>query len=480
MNLSNNEKIIIKVLKDSGNALSIEDIINLTGLKQVEVMNSLSWLKMKGIVKLHEKIKKNYMLTEEGEKALKYGLPEKILLENIRDGVGDIEELKEKIGKNNVNIGIAQLNGKGIKVGNNKIYIEDPEKAENIIKKNEEMLKNFERLDEGSLSILMRRNLIKKKESVLREAELTEIGKKIGYEDLKIAEEITQLTSEHIQKGTWKNANFKKYDVTLFSPFPLMGKEHPLTYFINRVRQIFLSMGFEEIYGKYIVSAFWNMDALYIPQHHPAREMQDTFYIEGNADLPDYYRTVKMVHENGNGISRGWKYDWDENEAKKLLLRTHTTVNTIKYLYKNSDKQNLKAFMVGRVFRRENMDPTHLPEFHQIEGIVMEKDSDFPMLLGTLERFYYLLGFKKIKFKPSYFPYTEPSLEIHVEYNGKWIELGGAGIFRPEVTEPMGIRERVLAWGMGLERLAMIYYNINNIRDLYLTDIEMLKSLPIP
>ncbi|MGC9122657.1 MAG: phenylalanine--tRNA ligase subunit alpha [Thermoplasmata archaeon] len=480
MNLSNNEKIIIKVLKENGNKLTIDEIVNLSNLSLVEVMNALSWLKMKGVIKIHEKLNKNYVLTEEGEKALKYGLPEKIFLENVKIGIDDVESLKEKIGKINVNVGIAQLNNRGIKIENGKILVEDLERAEKIVSNNENMLKNYNNLDENSLSFLLKRNLVKRKDSILREAELTEIGKNIKDEDLVLIEEITQITPEHIQKEIWKNANFKKYDVRLFVPMPWMGKNHPLTYFINKVRNIFLSMGFEEIYGRNIVSAFWNMDALYIPQHHPARDMQDTFYLDGSVDIPDYYKIVKNVHENGYNISRGWKYEWDEKEARKLLLRTHTTVNTIKYLYKNRNKENIKAFMVGTVYRRENMDPTHLPEFHQIEGILMEKNSDFPMLLGTLEKFYALLGFEKIKFKPSYFPYTEPSLEIHVEYNGKWIELGGAGIFRPEVTLPMGIKYRVLAWGMGLERLAMIYYNIKNIRDLYLTDIEMLKSLPIP
>jgi phenylalanyl-tRNA synthetase alpha chain len=165
-------------------------------------------------------------------------------------------------------------------------------------------------------------------------------------------------------------------------------------------------------------------------------------------------------------------------EAKKVILRTHTTVNTIRYLI-NNPSPPAKVFSIEKVFRRENIDATHLPEFHQVEGIVYEKDANFCMLKGILKEFYSKMGFEKIRFRPSYFPYTEPSMEIEVEFNGRWIELGGSGIFRPEVTEPFGIKYPVLAWGLGLERMAMNLLGLNDIRMLYFSDIEWLRSLPL-
>jgi len=161
-----------------------------------------------------------------------------------------------------------------------------------------------------------------------------------------------------------------------------------------------------------------------------------------------------------------------------VILRTHTTVNTIRYLANNPEPP-AKIFSIEKVFRRENIDTTHLPEFYQIEGIVYEKDANFSELIGILKEFYGKMGFEKTRFRPAYFPYTEPSMEIEVEWNGKWMELGGSGMFRPEVTEPLGIREPVLAWGLGLERMAMMVLGLKDIRELYFSDIEWLKNLPL-
>ncbi|MDP8011598.1 MAG: phenylalanine--tRNA ligase subunit alpha [Thermoplasmata archaeon] len=480
MELSRNEKILLKSLKGMGGKAKVNDLVEKTGLSVVEVMNAASWLKMKGALKINEDLKINYILSEEGKKSIDKGLPERKLFNILKEkGASKIDDLKNILGKETVSLGIAHLKNNGIMIKDGTIYIIDEKKAENTIKEIEDNLKNIESLNREKLDYLLKRNLVEKKEKVERELVLTQIGENVKDDELKIKEEITQITPELIQTGAWKEKELRKYDIKMFAPFPEMGRTHPLSEFIEKVRRIFLNMGFKEIYGQYVVSAFWNMDALYIPQDHPAREMQDTFYMDGKFHLPDYYQIVKKVHENGNGISRGWKYKWEEELARMSLLRTHTTVNSIKYLYDHRDENIIRVFTIGRVFRRENMDSTHLPEFHQIEGIMMEENTNFSMLLGTLQEFYSQLGFKQIKFKPSYFPYTEPSLEIHVLKDNKWLELGGAGIFRPEVTEPMGIKHKVLAWGLGLERLAMLYYGIKDIRDLYIADIEQLRSLPI-
>ena len=158
------------------------------------------------------------------------------------------------------------------------------------------------------------------------------------------------------------------------------------------------------------------------------------------------------------------------------MLRTHTTVNTIRYLARNKTPP-IKVFSIGKVFRRESIDSTHLPEFTQIEGIVMEENASLSMLFGILKEFYRKMGFEKIRLRPSYFPYTEPSLEVEVFFNGEYLELGGAGIFRPEVLEPLGINYPVLAWGLGLERLAMILMGVNDIRNFYISDVDFLRKV---
>jgi phenylalanyl-tRNA synthetase alpha chain len=222
------------------------------------------------------------------------------------------------------------------------------------------------------------------------------------------------------------------------------------------------------------------MDVLFIPQDHPAREMQDTLYCKNPKIIKikdnDLLNRITEVHENGGMTSSiGWGYHFSKDESEKPLLRTHTTVNTIRYLYENP-KPPCKIFSIGKVFRKENIDPTHLPEFYQIEGIIHEENNNFRQLIGILREFYNRMGFKKIRFRPGYFPYTEPSMEIDVFWNNQWMELGGSGLFRPEVTEPVGVKNPVLAWGLGLERLAMMTFDLNDMRKLYSSDLEWLRN----
>ncbi|MGB9635949.1 MAG: phenylalanine--tRNA ligase subunit alpha, partial [Thermoplasmata archaeon] len=217
-----------------------------------------------------------------------------------------------------------------------------------------------------------------------------------------------------------------------------------------------------------------------VPQDHPARDMQDTFYLENPEKIPvsneEWIEKVRAVHENGGETgSEGWGYRWSMEEAEKALLRTHSTVNTIRYLAEHPDKE-VKVFSIARVFRNENIDATHLPEFMQIEGIVVEENASLAMLIGILREFYKRVGFYKVKFHPAYFPFTEPSLEVYTEVDGKILELGGAGIFRPEVVRPFGVRRNVLAWGLGLERLAMIKYQFETLPDIYSNKLEILRK----
>jgi phenylalanyl-tRNA synthetase alpha chain len=241
-------------------------------------------------------------------------------------------------------------------------------------------------------------------------------------------------------------------------------------------------MGFTEIEGPYVRSAFWNMDALFTPQDHPAREMQDTFYLSepSRAKLVDAeVERVQRVHEGDASIgSRGWRNPWSRAVAEQMLLRTHTTVDTVQYLARHPAPP-VKVFSVDRVFRNEALDATHLPEFHQVEGVVMEEGANLRQLVGLLRGFYAKMGFERLRVRPAYFPYTEPSLEIEVHYNGRWMELGGAGIFRQEVTEPIGVKHPVLAWGLGLERLAMMMLGLKDVRELYVSDVEWMRTTPL-
>ncbi|MBA5942681.1 MAG: phenylalanine--tRNA ligase subunit alpha, partial [Methanophagales archaeon] len=333
--------------------------------------------------------------------------------------------------------------------------------------------------------LVRKRRLVTYNTEIKREIAITDAGHEIVSRGISIEEELTQLTPELIRTGLWRDRKFKRYDVELPSKKNYPAKIHPYQRILEMMRQIFTEMGFIEIKGDLIQSAFWNFDALFVPQDHPAREMQDTFFLGRRERLDlnvdkDVIKNVKQMHEHGGAInSTGWGGEWQKELGEELLLRTHTTAVTLKYLASHPEPP-VKVFCIDRVYRRETADSTHLPEFDQLEGIVMDKGVTFTNLLGLLTTFYEKMGFGSIRFRPGYFPYTEPSVEVDVYMpEHGWLELGGAGIFREEVTNPVGVKYPVLAWGLGIGRLAMLSLGLKDIRDLYRSDIDWLRKTRI-
>ena len=222
--------------------------------------------------------------------------------------------------------------------------------------------------------------------------------------------------------------------------------------------------------GKMVTTGFWNFDSLFTAQDHPARELHDTFFIAKTASLPDkkILEKVKSAHEGTLKGSKGLGSSWDDEETKKVLLRTHTTCLSSQTLSKlNLKDLPAKYFALGKCFRNDTVDWSHGFEFNQTEGIVVDENANFSHLLGYLKEFAKKMGYEKVRFRPHYFPYTEPSLEGDVwnEEKGEWMEVFAAGIFRPEVTEPLlGKPVRVLAWGPGFDRMMMLLYGIKDLR----------------
>ncbi len=336
------------------------------------------------------------------------------------------------------------------------------------------------------LAELKSREFVKIRSRVRRRVGLTDKGRAAVKDGLAAKREKNQLEPGMLIDGSWRETTFRPYDVTLDSAPAYPAKPHPLRQILEETRRAFQFLGFEEIRGPYVESAFWDFDALFQPQDHPAREMQDTFYINRPArfSLPEkeIVDKIRATHENGGDTgSIGWGYKWKENEAQRVVLRTHTTAATVIAL-KDDPAPPRKVFLVGRVFRREKTDYKHLPEFHQVDGIIVDEHASLSALLGTLTAFYRQMGFDSVKFRPSFFPYTEPSVEVFVRMPGRetdWFELGGSGVFRPEVARPFGCTVPVLAWGLGLERLAMARYGITDIRKLYLSDFSWLEETPL-
>lgn len=474
---------------------TLEELLQITQWNdQVHVAGAGKSLDENEFVETIEKNMKFVTLGSEGIKAIENGLLE----ERIWNWMISQTEKKRTMNelfdagfeRYEAGPGIGLLKSIGVSIENGIFTFDNEKEITNIISERVNFIEKIskEKMDFNNLDKELvehfsgRKNLIQIEEYIVREWKLTNKGINIPDNELEEVELIGEITPEFLQKEGWENASYKEFDVNADTPIPVGGRPHPMQSLIERIRSVFLEMGFSEIEGNYVQSAGWNMDALFIPQSHPARTMQDTFYLDEpeKLDISDEMLDLwASVHENGHDTgSLGWGSKFDKEEAKKGLLRTHTTVNTVKYIAENPVKPS-RVFGIGRVFRQETIDRTHLPEFHQIEGIIHEPNASLPMLISTLKTFYSKMGYPDVRVRPAYFPYTEPSVEVEVYWRGKWLELGGAGIFRPEVTEPLGSEWPVCAWGMGLERLAMLVLELDDIRELYQPDLERLSRMPI-
>ena len=488
--LVNTERRMLKaMLTESTKVWSLSEILNACEWQdQAIAVGAGLGLTDKGLVELSETVTTEVKLGVQGQSAMSEGLLEARLWNWFKStSEPSMANLQQSFERHEAGPGIGLLKKLGITMDGGSFACANESKVDEIISARQDFLaklpKTVADLDVDMLAHFKnRRNFIEFVDSTTRTWKLTAEGVQFDSSLLIETTMVNEITPELLQSEAWKDAEFRRFDVTLESATPRTGRSHPMQSLIERIRHIFLEMGFSEIVEDYVQTAGWNMDALFIPQDHPAREMQDTFYLDNPKSIPlpsDVMNKWSEIHRTGGDTgSTGWGGEFSKETSQKGLLRTHTTVNTIQYLAENPD-QPCRMFAVDRVFRKEAIDRTHLPEFHQIEGIIMEEGANLQMLVTTLKTFYEKMGYPEVRVRPAYFPYTEPSLEIEVKWRGKWLELGGAGIFRPEVTEPLGIKHPVLAWGMGLERLAMLVLGLDDIRQLYISDLEWLRNQPL-
>ena len=468
--LTQNEKRLLATLVKEHKA----DAPHLATLLDSTPESVVQWahlLEDKGLVSLERIVDKSFVYTDEGTEYLNNGLPETQLLKFCRNETPLVELQKHAAFR----IGFGQLRKKGLITVTNGV-VSKTEGASTIA--DETALKNPQSGGQRTKD-LIKRGILQETESVRNSVSIKPEGLALAKQGLDMREETGTLTHDQILSGAWKTLNLRRYDVTKLPKKVYPGKIHPYQRIIAERREILLEMGFEELYGGIVQQSFWNFDALFQPQDHPAREMQDTFYLRETLPLPPGYEKVKAMHESGGETSStGWGGIWTEEKAEQCVLRTHTTSVSIQHLAKNPNPP-VKAFCIGRVYRRETIDTTHLAEFEQLEGIVMDEGVTFGNLLGILREFYHRMGFEGVRFKPSYYPYTEPSLdaEVYVEGIG-WIEMGGAGVFREEVTAPLGINYPVLAWGLGVSRIAMLRLGLKDLRYLHRSDVAFLRETP--
>jgi len=491
--ISPTERKVLPYIKED-----IEGIIEKTKLDRVSVLRALEFLNNKKIISLNIEEEKTIDLDVNGILYKQKGLPERRLLEFVSEkNIVGLEEAKSNAGlsENEFKAALGALKKKAlIDLENKKIKITG--KKEDISKKTLEEqfidalpiklsdLKNEQKYAFENLKNRKKIVLIENKKQI--KFSPTELGEEILKHDLKEVDKMIEtLTPELIKTGNWKNKRFRRYDIT--SPVPRIygGKRHFVNQSIDYGKRIWIEMGFKEMKGNLVQTSFWNFDALFTAQDHPVREIHDTFFLDKKGKLPDkkIVEEIKKAHEKGVGGSKGWRYSWDEEEAKKLCLRTHTTCLSAQTLANlKPEELPAKFFAIGPSFRNETVDWNHGFELLQTEGIVVDENANFKNLLGYLKEFAKKMGFEKVRFRPAYFPYTEPSVEGDVwnEERKEWVELIAAGIFRPEVTEPLlGKPIPVLAWGPGFSRMLMAMFNIKDIRELNKNDIEQLRNIKI-
>jgi len=468
--LTQNERRLLAVLEKEKKA-DAPHIAGLLGATPEAVVQWAHLLGDKGLAAVERIVVKEFTFTDEGKAYAQNGLPETQLLRFILPGTQLADLQKHEAFR----IGFGQLRKKKL------ITVEGTQitKVQGASTDDDESALKKPTASDPRTKDLIKRGILQECETGRHVIAITPKGLELAKKGLDLREETGTLTREMILSGSWKTASLRRYDVTKIPKKTCPGKIHPYQRIIQEMREILLDMGFEELYGDIVQQSFWNFDALFQPQDHPAREMQDTFYLRETMPLPPVWEKVKAMHlSGGETSSTGWGGVWKEEKAEQCVLRTHTTSLSIQHLARNRNPP-VKAFAVGRVYRRETIDTTHLAEFEQLEGIVMDEDVSFANLLGILREFYNRMGFTSVRFKPSYYPYTEPSLDAEVYIDGiGWIEMGGAGVFREEVTAPIGVDYPVLAWGLGVSRIAMLRLGLKDLRLLHKSDVAFLRETP--
>ncbi|RIB35373.1 MAG: hypothetical protein BXU00_01245 [Candidatus Nanoclepta minutus] len=463
---------VLKALTEEWKSLS--ELSRDLGEEEYKVLRTLGFLNTKGLIDLREEVEKNYVLTDLGEKYLREGLPEKRILDILeREREIEIKDLEEKFDRDEVSFSLGFLKRSGAIdiVGGKVIFKKRVKTYDDILKKVKE-----KRASEDEIKLLIgRKGILKLVERREYYARINENGKKVlmEFDPEKV---IYHYTKDVLDSGVWKKKKFSKYDINMRVPMAEIGRYNKYLEFLDKLREELVSMGFEEMENyRIVVSHFWNLDSLFVPQDHPAGDisLMDTFFLKDFDEIIDFpedlYKKVKEQHIKFHNF-------WDDRIAKVPILVSHDTTFSSMQLLKA--KVPGKYFIIDKVFRYDTIDAKHFIEFTQLDGIVLGKDLSFIDLLGVLKEIIInVAGAEDVKFYPAFFPFTEPSVEVYAKHKKLgWIEVAGAGIFRKEMLEPFGIDVPVLAWGMGIERLAMIYLGIDDIRELHTKNIRRLQD----
>ncbi|WP_253738749.1 phenylalanine--tRNA ligase subunit alpha [Halohasta salina] len=479
---------------------AVDRLADETDLDPAAVTRAAFDLREEDLVTVDERIETDAELTDEARDYLDDGLPEVRLYRAAIEAGADDEPVSmgqligaSDLGGPQVDIALSNFARKGYgSIDSGEVAADpdadpdsDPEAAAI------EALSAGESVDDTDLlDQLERRELVEQSERTVREVTLTDKAVTALMEGIEAAETVDRLTPEMLTSGEWAEVEFAEYNVEADAPAVEGGRKHILRQTADRVKDVLVGMGFQEMEGPHADADFWINDCLFMPQDHPARTHWDRFALDvpGIQELPDQLvDRVESAHREGVGEDgEGYHSPWSRDFAEAVALRGHTTSLSMRYLsgFAGANVEPpQRYFSVEKVYRNDTLDPTHLLEFFQIEGWVLAEDLSVRDLMGTFEEFYKQFGIEDIQFKPHYNPYTEPSFELFGTHptTGELVEIGNSGMFRPEVLEPLGIEADVMAWGLALERLLMLMYGFEDIRDVHgtLCDLELLRETEV-
>jgi phenylalanyl-tRNA synthetase alpha chain len=492
-----------------GEALSASELLKASALDESRLDMASGWLQSKGLLDVKdESVTSLVSLTETGREYLEKGTPEMRIINALREGkrltVKDIiqtwgmdpSEVSSAVGalKEAKVVQITQGGSLALVTGaDTSVYAFLTGLIKTVAGKDQIDLTSFSEEQQASINANFHKRgkskgLFRISEKKNRAYTLTNDGQelmRIIKERGVVAKEASMLTPEMLKLGTWKDKKFRAYNIALKPPRQSIGRKHPYKEFLDFVKYKFVGMGFEEMRGPLVENEFWDMDALYMPQFHPARNIHDVYFVKEPSACREiespFGKKVAAAHKDGGTTgSTGWRYPFDIERAKRLILRSQGTAVSARTLASGPEVPG-KYFSIARCFRYDSVDATHAPDFYQVEGIVLGEDINFKALLGLLKLFgQEIARAGEFQFRPAYFPFTEPSVELHVKHPELgWMELGGAGIFRPEVTKPLGVDVPVIAWGLGLDRMAMVALGIKDIRDLFSRDLDFIRTKKI-
>ncbi len=487
--------------------LSSEKLIKELGYKEGHANQAFSWLSGKNLLKEIGRIPHSYFeLTETGKALKETGTVEERAIEFVKaNGAKTLPEIAAGINVEQKDIGSAygplvkegvfrmnaekkvEYTGASIpaRIAVTSSLLEKACKSENLILDNANLSKEEQEViatlakkrgaADSPFKMTERETVVFK---ILPEAkEVVDALKKAGV----TGNEIGEVTSKMLMSGEWKNGTFRGYNIAIPPARVIPGRINPYVQFLESVKDKLCSLGFQEFDGPLVETEFWNGDALFMPQFHAARDIHDVYRVKNPTHAKSieepYLTNIANVHKDGGDSgSRGWNYEFDRDFTRRLILRSQGTVLSAHQLHKAEIPG--KYFGIARCFRYDKVDATHLSDFYQTEGIVLGENANLKTLLGFLEMFAKeIAGATEVKYVPGYFPFTEPSIEVHIKHPVLgWFELGGSGIFRPEVTKAMGVDCPVLAWGIGIDRMALMALGLNDLRELFSEDIEKVRQ----